>query len=474
MENRTFKMSPHLLYDVITRQAGSVEKSVLEIVQNAIDAKATKLKLTISENEIVAEDNGQGMTKDEILQYFEVFGESSKRGQDKLGEFGMGRGQIFAQGKTIWATSNYRMVIDIQNNGLKYVLEELSTGIQGTRITIQLSKKLVPFFVQEKLKKWLKYVPIVVEVNGEKYSQHTLEEEEGKVYENDDAKFLIDMGGRGLRVFNRGIFVKTDMSYGVSVVVVTKRNLKVNFARNDIMDDCEVYSRILGDVKNYMIKILSEADYHTIDSKRQVVKMISEDDDAKSVLGGIKAFKTGNDQWVSYNEIKDEGAVSFCSSREGRIADSFMQQGGGIVLVDRPDYKHIFKGSSEGIEIQNFKELTKNIVISIREYHPEGDEEELANIAKQMMKQCGFNRILRFAERQDASAWTDGKNFIWLNKKYLNLPKKRFVFRAYELIVHEMAHDNDTERTDLHGEDFYQRYHELVHSSIGVLERFVG
>ena len=56
----------------------------------------------------------------------------------------------------------------------------------------------------------------------------------------------------------------------------------------------------------------------------------------------------------------------------------------------------------------------------------------------------------------------------------LSLPKIQFVFTAYESIVHEMAHDNDNERSDLHGEEFYQRYHELVEQSIEKLERFAS
>ena len=43
VENRRFGMSPNLLMDVIRRQAGTLQKGVLEAVMNAVDARATEI-----------------------------------------------------------------------------------------------------------------------------------------------------------------------------------------------------------------------------------------------------------------------------------------------------------------------------------------------------------------------------------------------------------------------------------------------
>lgn len=470
MEKRAFKMSPMLLYDVISRQAGSIEKAILEIVQNAIDAKATKIELTISPDRLYAYDDGVGMSESEILEYFEVFGHSFKRDKSEyLGTFGMGRGQTFAQGRTIWRTNAHEMLIDIRSNGLDYELKGLESPIKGTEISINLYSPIVPFFVMEKLKDWLKYVHIPITVNGEKYSQ--VDDNEGKWYEDEDARILIDTSQRGLRIYNRGIYVKTDMGFSVRVVVITKSNLMVNFARNDIMDGCPLWHRISDKVRSHLIDVLSDPNhYHNIDTKRQVVRLISESD-AKSRLGDIKAFKTGNDQWVSYNEVMSNGNVSFCGNKDSRIADTYMQRSGNIVLMNRPEYKNIFKG--EGIIINSFNELTKSIKIKIKDYKPKENETELVALACRMMRVMGFNRHLKFAEREDASAWTDGKRTVWLNRNILQLPRERFIFAAYENIVHEMAHDTDTGRSNLHGEDFYHRYYDLVEASIRHLSDFI-
>jgi hypothetical protein len=44
-ERRGLRMHPRLLWDVITRQSGTIGKAILEGVMNSIDAGATKCEI---------------------------------------------------------------------------------------------------------------------------------------------------------------------------------------------------------------------------------------------------------------------------------------------------------------------------------------------------------------------------------------------------------------------------------------------
>lgn len=73
-EARRFVMHPNLLYDVILRQAGSLEKAILEGVMNAIDAGASRCVVRLEARKVVIEDDGRGFrSRSEIEAFFETF-----------------------------------------------------------------------------------------------------------------------------------------------------------------------------------------------------------------------------------------------------------------------------------------------------------------------------------------------------------------------------------------------------------------
>ena len=51
-ESRTFKMHDKLLLDVIRKQAGSIQKAVLEGVMNSIEAGATRVEVSVEPAQI--------------------------------------------------------------------------------------------------------------------------------------------------------------------------------------------------------------------------------------------------------------------------------------------------------------------------------------------------------------------------------------------------------------------------------------
>jgi hypothetical protein len=71
---------------------------VRELVNNAYDADATEVKITLTPEAITVEDNGTGMDLEGLKQYFNigspekrVHAKSPKLGRDRIGQFGIGK-----------------------------------------------------------------------------------------------------------------------------------------------------------------------------------------------------------------------------------------------------------------------------------------------------------------------------------------------------------------------------------------------
>src|SRR3989338_11503098 len=71
---------------------------IRELINNAYDADATEVKVTIKDDIVIVEDNGIGMDLDGLKQYFNIGStlkrdnpKSPKFGRDRIGEFGIGK-----------------------------------------------------------------------------------------------------------------------------------------------------------------------------------------------------------------------------------------------------------------------------------------------------------------------------------------------------------------------------------------------
>ena len=102
-------MSPETSYLTITVDKSHIitigerlyEQSIeliRELVNNAYDADATRVDVTVTEKEIVVADNGEGMDMEGLVQYFNVgSGEklvnplSPRFGRNRIGQFGIGK-----------------------------------------------------------------------------------------------------------------------------------------------------------------------------------------------------------------------------------------------------------------------------------------------------------------------------------------------------------------------------------------------
>lgn len=268
-ERRRFQMHPHLLMDVMRRQAGTLGKAILEGCMNAVDARAKTCKITLSSKGMVIEDDGQGFpSAEEVQQFFEVFGKPHTEDEGKTyGTFRMGRGQIFAFGKNVWRSQCQRMTVDLETLGLDYDLDQVDekSRVAGCRIDVTFYSPLAPSALEDtkrELKHLARYIQLTLTVNGEQYATDPAAESWDVA---DGDLYLRLKAGGTLAVYNLGVLVRDFPAsyYGTGGIVVSRKPLKVNFARNDIQHDCPIWKRVQrevrsrSDVKNAKAEVLS-------------------------------------------------------------------------------------------------------------------------------------------------------------------------------------------------------------------------
>ena len=72
-------------------------------------------------------------------------------------------------------------------------------------------------------------------------------------------------------------------------------------------------------------------------------------------------------------------------------------------------------------------------------------------------------KIVAGEAEPETAAWTDGESYIAINLSYLRkVAGRKFagVAELVDTILHEYSHDGTTE-ADLHGEEFYRRFHDI-------------
>ncbi len=254
-ERRRFGMHANLLYDVITKQAGTLQKAILEGVMNGVDAGASRIEIALTNETLTINDDGKGFKdRTEIEQFFETFGTPHKEGDARYGRFRMGRGQLMAFGKNVWRTNTFKMAVDIKGHGLDYDLSALSPPQPGCRIEIELYDPLLPSerdSIERELKSWVAHVDVPVLLNGKQISKPPTEAEWD--VETPDAWFKLAASRNTLSVYNLGVLVMNAPAsrFGTGGTVVSKRRLDVNFARNDVQNTCPVFNRIKAELRKH-------------------------------------------------------------------------------------------------------------------------------------------------------------------------------------------------------------------------------
>lgn len=248
-----FELDPSIIHHIIYSQAGSIGKAIIELLMNSVDAKATFVRLTVTKEGFVCQDDGQGFaSRDDVKRYFGRFGTPHELGDATYGRFRLGRGQIMAHAETVWTSNLWRMTVDARTMGYAYDLEEIEVAQAGCGITgvwyESLSQSEWMTAVQE-VRDLVKYTPITVELNGRQITRDPREERWD--YEDDYAYYRIKEDG-GMSIYNLGVLVRHDSNHlwGAGGLVVTKQAIALNVSRTEILrKTCTVWKLVAPRLK---------------------------------------------------------------------------------------------------------------------------------------------------------------------------------------------------------------------------------
>lgn len=502
MSAKQCKFTAHerLLQDVILRQAGDMPKAILEAVQNSIDAGATKVFIDLTANSVTISDDGRGFTSaHQIEQVFGVFGlpQTDEEANTKtFGYFRMGRGQLFAFGRNIWRSGEYEMIVDIRREGLNYTLRQGLPEQKGCKVTVEFydTTRVYESWLVSSLRDMVRYVEVDVRVNNQRLSADMSKIKWTAV--TDDAYILLTPYD-DLAVYNRGVFVRfygyRDLDCGG--VIVSRKTMKLNFARNDIMYDCPVWGKIQKHIEPLAAALDLNFDLMDNEEKLKLLEEMTENPDKwKGQNLDWPIIPIVHGKWVSVRKLSQliqqrAGKVTisgpFNSVQAERVHDyrlacvlaahvpeSRLEAISAVLSrrfgrkVDHVPFERVAKTVNMAmvtvprkIWTKHEKDWVRQVTKMVSEYHKAGlwlRHECAAYPFKNLRRQ------LLVGESDKAKAWTDGHSFIAVDRSFIRhhpvLGDNIFGINEICCVLeHELAHTIDEADTMKHTPEHQER-----------------
>ena len=533
------RLVPHenLLYDVILRQAGTLSKAILEGVMNSVDAGGTRIDVTLSANQIVISDDGVGFKNEkEIDEWFAQFGtphevdEHDNSVDARYGRFRMGRGQLFAFGSNTWQTNKFKMDVDIKNKGLDFVVNEYKKDQhRGCKVTVNLYDSLAAFELlqtEKEIMKFCKYVDVDLYLNGTQINSDptTLTWD----YETDDGYIqVISSGegntnsyraGRGVDIYQQGVFVETVSQYDVGVggVLVTKLPLKLNFARNSVMrSTCPRWKRMYALLKESGVKEVRKKTNLNTSERAAMIDQLRSGELYYHNACSMRLFLDAQGKTWSSGQIKNAYGsksrfilspakkllVTF-SKVNDRIGDKVMQENKALVLDEclleqwecEPDefiedvLKQFEYSHKYNMEYQPLNKIDTNKDVSCQVI----DDKDLTPRQRMVLgilnntswymwrafyrvNEHRGHRIIRAGKSNYARAWTDGSTYVAINIEEIKSRISTMTIGKWgellNLLLHEFCHAEPDTESHLHDAHFFQLFHDTSESIMDMAEQ---
>jgi hypothetical protein len=513
IRRRNLTAHNELLVKVIKDQAGTLDKGCLEGVMNSREAGSADVRLFTQDDgkRLVIEDDGKGFRNEtEIEEWFETFGTPHQESEGKTwARFRMGRGQLFAFGRNVWRTGEFRMVVDIRGMGLEYELESGLEHFPGCRIEIDLYQPMFgdypcPYRSQSQFKSVVRKQVLFMEgkilVDGEQINTPA----SGLNWDVETDEWYFSFGhGSNFDWYNMGAYVMlwSPRRAGVTGVGVSKVAVDVNFARNDIKDECPIYQNGKLIVSDNKVKKVRKAQRRlTENEKVSTLLDLRNGDCGYNEIKGLGLLMTCSDKVMSLDAIRKIRSPWTFAPRDSRVADRLQQTDKAICLSDEilgdlehdgepqdffdwllyeadQDYYNGGKGLLEqwapmrrfyrpfdGCEgLSSGYDLEHTIIPTNKLSKP---EKRFLKVMQDMDIWDG--RTLCIGISDTANGWTDARTYIAFNRDYLrrHFPSNSWGAAAMmTLAFHEMAHDEDDTGSHIHGVEFYEAYHDMTRGS---------
>jgi hypothetical protein len=304
-------------------------------------------------------------------------------------------------------------------------------------------------------------------------------------FQDDDAYYQFNTGV-DFKVYNLGAYVMNASLHeiGMMGIIVSKRQLKVNFARNDVQHDCQVYKNALAIVKQNRIKKTRKASRRLNSWERlTTLKDLRDGGQRLEDIQTLALIPTAQGKHVSLNVIR-KMKQEWCFAPLGdRFADRLMEREQAICIdesiMENLGYDGIksrfftWLTGNENREVYgndewenicilyaDFDEMSKGIndtyeTIPAKKYTP--TERRIINVLQN--QGCWNGRQILMGYSDTAAGWTNGSSYICIERNWLKGKSVTWgndIAKIQMLLCHEMAHDDDSRGTHIHGPEFYE------------------
>lgn len=463
MSKRNFKATEGLLHDVMRKQAGTVEKSILEAIMNSVDAGASSVRVEIHEEWMDIYDDGKGMSKGEVESYFEQFGlKDDDIDSKQFGKFRMGRGQIFNFGTNVWHTNDNYLIVNLNEDettieiegeemtfdteGLSYNLVEGDEHKDGTHIEVLFYDPLDnPKKVGDEAIKLARFISwlhdVDITINGE-----VVDEELEYDYETDHAYYKIGSDGWRINteIYNQGAFVKNDSLTKTGGIIVTKDDLDVNFARNDILETCKVWDVVEEEYKQKTVDFILEQDEPEKAERKWLLEQAVGNDQLYKRIKDMPLIDSVTGETFALTELMGQ-RVTF-TNMGNRLADSVAQQG-NVKVIDQ-SFKRAIHDLIDSSNVVSFTEAAEKEAKWVRR---ELDETDLSarrtknlNNLRDFLEVLGSKKDVKPGYSDQDSFWVNSEGSLFVHKEVLNETKSEFYPDRYIESMKYAAQSGDT------------------------------
>ena len=472
---QNFEMHPDLLRSVIFQQAGSVEKAILEAIQNSLDENSKSVHIFLNEKGFTITDDGNGMDAEQIDVQFKIFGNSIKRNDPtKRGKFAMGRGQIFAFGYTKWFTLNNEMRINAIRS-LSYRMKESKEYIKGTEIRCLFYKKLNSWELDRTIAGIKRNVipseKTEIKINNQEFG---LEKEIITELSDDDFEvFTTNLYNN--RIFAQDLYIKTYDST-TTLNIACKNKMKVNMARNSFIEDDPMTVKLYELIKNAEKLHLLAVKRFDATLGKTTLQYIYEGKLTVKDFKKKKMIEMADGTLMSLEQLQDK-KVMF--GGKNTTSDKAIQEGYTVISEEFECLlESLSSNEKNGFSLIIDSRRPCDVVKEgyHREISPEalklGSNKKAVYIyywtCKMNYELFGERREITIGESDSAKGWTDGYNYICVNKNLFtkSMDKRARMNEIFELLVHEYAHEEDDTNETAHDSNFYKRYHDLMSGNL--------
>lgn len=487
MPKKQFKATEGLLNDVMRKQAGSVEKAVLEGVMNSVDAGADNIAVDIKVSGMTISDDGKGMTEEEIDEYFEKFGLKDDDIEDKeFGKFRMGRGQIFNFGKNVWHTNDNLLIVNLEEEntvvsmkgvddvfdteGLSYFIEKTEQTYDGCEVSVEFYNPLDSVDSKVKaIKELIEFIPwlhdVSITINGDVVTKECVFDEK-----TENAYFLFEPEGSvgklptyrtETAVYNKGAFVKTESLAPIDSVIVTEKDLEVNFARNDILEHDEMWQDIKDEFVERAQSYLVEKRNLTTKESKWLLTRALDDEGLAMALRDIPIIEDIDGNKHTLEELSGED-ISFTHS-SNKMAKDLAEQTGVLFISD--EYEDYLEGLISESKFYDYEDVVDRGDTFEMNYIPADDlskkrRDRLA-MARWFLLEVGFTGDVEAGYSKNANVWKDSDNTLFIHKGLLNEKKETFLTEGLDEMIEVAAHRDSTMQGRSHNHSFKRQYWRL-------------